>query len=72
MKVYKRKHKFAHPNDMSRIICHLEECGEILVEHSVLEDLYSKFCEEKYSTSWINVCLQILNEFEEWLYEYEE
>lgn len=72
MKVYKRhdKYKFAYPDDMEKILNYLRKCGEILVNDSTIESLYYDFSDEQYYANWISVDEQILEEFEDWLNNY--
>ena len=71
MKVYKRKYEFTYPEDMKMILDYLNIYGEILVEEATIEKLYCQFSEEMYSAVWVCVSGKILDEFEEWLNEYE-
>lgn len=73
MKVYLRneKNNYRYPDEMTKIINYLNCCGKILVRDSTIEDLYYEFCEERYDTGWLSVDKQILEEFENWLNEFE-
>jgi hypothetical protein len=68
MKVYERNGtKFMYPEDMTRILDYLHERGKVLVEDSVIEDLYCGFSDDIYCASWMEVTDERLAEFEEWL-----
>lgn len=73
MKVYERfiEDRFDYPEDMSIIIKYLKSRGKILVSYSTIEELYRDFSEDKYCAGWMTVNGDILEEFEEWLHEYE-
>lgn len=71
MKVYKRKHDFTFPEDMKKILDYLSIYGYILIEEATIEKLYYEFCEERYDAGWMCIYDEILDEFENWLNEYE-
>lgn len=73
MKVYKRheKCKFAYPDDMEKILNYLSKHGEILVNDSTIESLYYDFSYDKYCAGWMSVDEQMLEEFEDWLNDYD-
>lgn len=71
MRVYERKHDFTYPSDMKMILDYLNIYGKILVKESTIEDLYYDFCKERYDAGWMCIDDKILDEFEEWLNEYE-
>lgn len=75
MKVYERynKNRFVYPKDMELILDYLKKHGEILVNESTIESLYYDFSYEVYDAAWMSVDNKLLEEFEEWLnnYEYE-
>lgn len=71
MRVYERKHDFTFPEDMKKILDYLNTYGKILVKDSTIECLYYEFCDEKYDAGWMSISNKILDEFEEWLNEYE-
>lgn len=72
MKVYKRhdKYNFAYPDDMEKILNYLRKHGEILANDSTIESLYYDFSDEKYDAGWMGVNEQMLEEFEDWLNDY--
>lgn len=75
MRVYKlnRKHNYDncnHPCDMIFIMSLLEDKGEVLVSVETLEDLYYEFS-DKCACGWRTVTEESINEFAEWLDEYE-
>ena len=75
MKVYKlnRKRSYAncdHPIDMVLIMDALESKGEVLVSVETIENLYYEFS-NKCACGWRIVKEDSINEFAEWLDEYE-
>lgn len=72
MKAYKRhdKYNFAYPDDMEKILNYLTKHGEILVNDSTIESLYYDFSYEEYAAGWMGVDEQMLEEFEDWLNNY--
>lgn len=73
MKVYERNetNNYRYPDEMKKILDYLNRCGKILVKDSTIEDLYYEFCEEIYDAGWMGVYDEILDQFENWLNEYE-
>lgn len=73
MRVYKKYLEFdyAYPEDMKLIIDYLKKNGEILVSMSTIENLYYDFSSEKYCASWMSVNEQMLEEFADWLNDYD-
>lgn len=81
MQVYRKKEvcEFSYPEDMAKILAYLKENGEIFVEDSIIEQLYFRFSEERFSASWMDAdatvydykdgpCeISILEEFANWL-----
>ena len=69
MRVYERKYEFDfdYPEDMKLILDYLNEHGEILVGELAIESLYREFSSEKYEAGWMSVDEQMLEEFEDWL-----
>lgn len=59
-----------HPSDMIFIMSLLETKGEVLVSVETLEDLYYEFSDE-CCCGWRSVTEESINEFAEWLDEYE-
>ena len=75
MRVYKlnRKRSYAncdHPIDMLLIMDALESKGEVLVSVETIENLYYEFS-NKCACGWRIVNEDSINEFAEWLDEYE-
>lgn len=75
MRVYKlyRKRSYAncdYPNDMMIIMDALESKGEVLVSVETIENLYYEFS-DKCACGWRIVDEDSINEFAEWLDEYE-
>lgn len=75
MKVYKlnRKRSYAncnHPIDMVLIMDALESKGEVLVSVETIENLYYEFS-DRCACGWRIVNEDSINEFAEWLDEYE-
>ena len=73
MKVYERneKNNYRYPDEMEKILNYLNGCGKILVKDSTIENLYYEFCDERYDAGWLGVNKEILEDFENWLNEYE-
>lgn len=73
MKVYNKynRNRFGYPKDMELILDHLRKNGEILVNESTIESLYYDFSYENYAAGWMRVDEQRLEEFTDWLDEYE-
>ena len=73
MRAYERNeyNNFRYPEDMKLIIDYLKTHGKILVKYSVIENLYYDFSEEKYDASWMSVDKKRLEEFEEYLNNWE-
>jgi hypothetical protein len=73
MKVYERNevNNFRYPEEMKRILDYLNEHGKIFVKDSVIEDLYYEFSSDKYEAGWMGVNEQMLEEFEDWLNDYD-
>ena len=73
MRAYERKeyNNFRYPEDMKLIINYLNTHGKILVKYSVIENLYCDFSEEKYNAGWMSVDKKRLEEFEEYLNNWE-
>ena len=75
MKVYKlnREHSYAkcnNPIDMLLIMDALERRGEVLVSVETIESLYYEFS-DRCACGWRTVNEESINEFAEWLDEYE-
>lgn len=73
MRVYARNecYNFDHQEDMKMILDYLNEHGKIFVKYSVIEDLYYEFSSDKYEAGWMSVNEQMLEEFEEWMNNYD-
>jgi len=73
MKVYEkyRDERFYYPEDMERILRYLNNHGNILVKPTTIEQLYFEFSDNKYCASWMSVNEDILEEFADWLDEFE-
>jgi hypothetical protein len=73
MEVYERKNEYYYrfPEDMERILEYLNEHGQVLVDGRTIEVLYEDFSDEKYCAGWMCVDNHILEEFEEWLNDYD-
>lgn len=73
MKVYERNevNNFRYPEEMKRILDYLNKHGNILVKDSVIESLYYEFSDERYCAGWMGVDEQMLEEFEDWLNDYD-
>lgn len=74
MKKYERYeiNNFSYPEDMELILAYLNEHGKLNITDSAVEDLYYEFSDEQYCASWMSVNEQMLKEFEEWLYYYDD
>lgn len=71
MKVYEENYKseFSYPEDMKKILNHLNSNGNFLVSESIIEDLYHDFSDEIYGDDWTSVNERVLEEFEAWLWD---
>jgi hypothetical protein len=56
-----------HPEDTKKIINYLSEHGRLLVREDTVEDLYYKFCDEKFSAGWMSTDEDNLEYFADWL-----
>ena len=75
MRVYRlnREHDYDncnHPTDMIFIMAVLEDKGEVLVSVKTIEDLYYEFS-NRCACGWRTVDAKSIDEFAEWLDEYE-
>lgn len=59
-----------HPADMIYIMAMLEDKGEVLVSVKTIEDLYYEFS-DKCACGWRSLSNESMDEFAEWLDEYE-
>ena len=73
MKVYEKHESsdFTYPDEMKRILDYLNEHGTLLVKPLTIEKLYYDFSEDQYCASWMCVNEDILEEFADWLNEYD-
>lgn len=62
--------KFDHPRDMDIILAYLEDKGKINVSYKTIEKLYYEYS-DSVCCSWRIVDEESLEEFMEWLEEYE-
>ena len=72
MRVYEKHSSkdFDYPDEMKRILDYLNEHGTILVKPLTIEKLYYEFS-ERYCAQWLRVNDNILEEFSNWLDEYD-
>lgn len=74
MRVYRLNRKeyddCNHPLDIFFIMGKLEKMGKVLVSAKTIENLYYEFSDE-YACGWRTVDEDSINEFAEWLDEYE-
>ena len=73
MRVYKKyeSSSFTYPDEMNHILDYLNEHGTLFVSGATIEKLYYEFSEDRYSASWICVDDDVLEEFANWLEEYD-
>ena len=73
MRVYEKHSSkdFAYPDEMERILNYLNEHGTILVKPLTIEKLYYEFSEDRYCAQWMRVNDSLLEEFSNWLDEYD-
>lgn len=73
MRVYKKHESssFTYPDEMKHILDYLDEHGTLFVSGATIEKLYYEFSEDRYSASWICVDDDVLEEFANWLEEYD-
>ena len=62
---------FKYPDDMWKIINYLKQRGDINVKYMKLEELYEDFSYYVYCAQWMMVTNERLEEFAEYLSEYE-
>lgn len=62
---------FKYPNEMREIINYLKQRGNINVNFTKLEELYEDFSYDVYCAQWMIVTNERLEEFTEYLSEYE-
>ena len=72
MKPFKRfkSIKFDHPQQMEIVIAYLEDIGTINVSYKTIENLYYEYS-ESVCCGWRTVDEESLEEFADWLEEYE-
>ena len=56
---------------MERILDYLNEHGTVLVKPLTIEKLYYEFSEDRYCAQWMCVNDNLLEEFSNWLDEYD-
>lgn len=73
MKVYIRneERQYEYPEDMDKILTYLNNHGRVLVRGSTIESLYRDFSDDVYCAGWMGVNEQMLEEFEDWLADYD-
>lgn len=73
MRVYEKhsSQDFDYPDEMKRILDYLNEHGTILVKPLTVEKLYYEFSEDRYWARWMRVDNSILEEFSNWLDNYD-
>lgn len=73
MRVYKKheSNNFTYPDEMKRILDYLDEHGTLFVNSAIVEKLYFIFSEEKYCASWMIVNDHLLEQFADWLDNYD-
>ena len=70
MKAFKF-YNFEYPDEMWKIIHYLEQRGKINIDYMKLEELYEDFSYYVYCAQWMVVTNERLEEFAEYLSEYE-
>lgn len=72
MKAYvpNEKNEFVYAEDMNKILSYLTKNGTINVKESTVERLYEMFSNDIYCASWMGARDEIIEEFAEWLSEY--
>ena len=72
MRVYEKhsSQDFDYPDEMNRILNYLNEHGTVFVKPLTIEKLYYEFS-EGYSARWMSVDENALEEFSNWLNEYD-
>ena len=73
MRVYEKhsSQDFDYPDEMKRILDYLNEHGTILVKPLTIEKLYYEFSEDSYCARWLRVDDNVLEEFSNWLDNYD-
>ena len=73
MRVYEKhsSQDFDYPAEMKCIMDYLNEHGTVLVKPLTIEKLYYEFSEDKYCACWMCVNDDLLEEFSDWLDEYD-
>ena len=72
MKIYTKKPAidcsgYDHPDEMAKILGHLNLGGTLRASGYTVERLYREFSDEKYAAGWMTVSPEILEEFADWL-----
>ena len=63
--------EFRYPEDMRKILAYLNEHGILQIQPNTVEELYGDFSESVYCAGWMGVDDRMLEEFADWLSEYE-
>ena len=73
MRVYEQhsSQDFDYPDEMKRILDYLNEHGTVLVKPLTVEKLYYEFSEDRYRARWLRVDDNVLEEFSNWLDNYD-
>ena len=73
MRVYEKhsSQDFDYPDEMKRILDYLNEHGTILVKPLTVEKLYYEFSEDRYCARLLRVDDNLLEEFSNWLDNYD-
>ena len=73
MRVYEKhsSQDFDYPYEMKRILDYLNNHGTVLVKPLTIEKLYYEFSEDKYYARWMHINDDLLEEFSNWLDEYD-
>ena len=73
MRVYEKhsSQDFDYPDEMKRILDYLNIHGTVLVKPLTIEKLYYEFSEDIYCASWMCINDDLLEEFSNWLDEYD-
>jgi len=69
VKIYVKteEHAYVYPADMALITNHLARNGALFATGPTVEQMYSKFSEDRYAAGWMSVTPEILEEFADWL-----
>ena len=69
MRVYIKNeaNDFEYPEEMAKILNHLNANGKLLVSAKTVENLYRDFSDELYCAGWMGINQKLLEEFADWL-----